>query len=109
MIQMIDNIMGEDNIEELERKEEQKVEENKVTTNVKASELIEGINRVEKRAEKLSENILNVKKRIEEMQELIKYQAKDNKIELQNNTEDDIDILYSNEEENLSEGDNDGK
>lgn len=93
MIQMIDKSMGEDNIEELERKEEQKVEENEVTTNIRASELIEGINRVEKRAEKLSENIQNVKKRIEEMQDLIKYQTEDNKTELQNNTEDDINIL----------------
>lgn len=64
MIQMLDNI--------------EEVDSNNVSTNVKASELIQGINRVEKRAEKLGNNIQDIKKRIGEMQELIKYQMEDN-------------------------------
>lgn len=96
MIQMVDNI--------------EEVDSNNISTNVKASELIEGINRVEKRAEKLGNNIQDIKKRIEEMQELIKYKIEDNnRIEPQEVTEDNIDILDNNEEENLGEGDNDEK
>lgn len=96
MIQMVDNI--------------EEVDSNNISTNVKASELIEGINRVEKRAEKLGDNIQDIKKRISEMQELIKYKIEDNnRIEPQEVTEDNIDILDNNEEENLGEGDNDEK
>lgn len=96
MIQMLNNI--------------EKVDSKNTSTNVKASELIEGINRVEKRAEKLGNNIQDIKKRIEEMQELIKYKIEDNnRIEPQEVTEDNIDILDNNEEENLGEGDNDEK
>lgn len=96
MIQMLDNI--------------EEVDSNNVSTNVKASELIQGINRVEKRAEKLGDNIQDIKKRIEEMQELIKYHMEDNNsLEPQEVTEDNIVILDNNEEENLSEGDNDEK
>ena len=96
MIQMVDNI--------------EEVDSNNISTNVKASELIEGINRVEKRAEKLGNNIQDIKKRISEMQELIKYKIEDNnRIEPQEVTEDNIDILDNNEEENLGEGDNDEK
>lgn len=96
MIEMLDNI--------------EEVDSNNVSTNVKASELIQGINRVEKRAEKLGDNIQDIKKRIEEMQELIKYHMEDNNsLEPQEVTEDNIVILDNNEEENLSEGDNDGK
>lgn len=96
MIQMVDNI--------------EEVDSNNISTNVKASELIEGINRVEKRAEKLGDNIQDIKKRISEMQELLKYKIEDNnRIEPQEVTEDKIDILDNNEEENLGEGDNDEK
>lgn len=96
MIEMLDNI--------------EEVDSNNVSTNVKASELIQGINRVEKRAEKLGDNIQDIKKRIEEMQELIKYHMEDNNsLEPQEVTEDNIVILDNNEEENLSEGDNDEK
>lgn len=96
MIQMVDNI--------------EEVDSNNISTNIKASELIEGINRVEKRAEKLGNNIQDIKKRISEMQELIKYKIEDNnRIEPQEVTEDNIDILDNNEEENLGEGDNDEK
>lgn len=96
MIQMVDNI--------------EEVDSNNISTNVKASELIEGINRVEKRAEKLGDNIQDIKKRISEMQELLKYKIEDNnRIEPQEVTEDNIDILDNNEKENLGEGDNDEK
>lgn len=112
MIQMVDNIMNnkndiKENNENLNNEEMKKEESN---NNVKASDLITGINNVEKRAEKLGDNIQDIKKRISEMQELLKYRAEYNNDNFQNNTEDNMDILTDfNEDENSNKGEYDGK
>ena len=112
MIQMVDNIMNSENDikENKEQTNNEEIKKEELNNNVKASDLITGINNVEKRAEKLGDNIQDIKKRINEMQELLKYRTEDNNFDFQNNTEDNMDILTDfNEDENLNKGEYDGE
>lgn len=112
MIQMVDNIMNSENDinENKENLNNEEIKKEESNNNVKASDLITGINNVEKRAEKLGDNIQDIKKRINEMQELLKYRTEDNNFDFQNNAEDNMDILTDfNEDENLNKGEYDGE
>ncbi len=112
MIQMVDNIMNSENDikENKEQTNNEEIKKEELNNNVKASDLITGINNVEKRAEKLGDNIQDIKKRINEMQELLKYRTEDNNFDSQNNAEDNMDILTDfNEDENLNKGEYDGE
>ncbi len=112
MIQMVDNIMNNENDikENKEQINNEKIKKEESNNNVKASDLITGINNVEKRAEKLGDNIQDIKRRISEMQELLKYRTEYNNDNFQNNTEDNMDILIDfDEDENSNKGEYDGK